>query len=80
MWKASSILRRTGRYRLDTAREGTVGEARGEPVAGGDLRGGTDERAVGSENERVAAVENGEGRKGIEPRIECAEARSWKIR
>ena len=59
---------------MNAACEGSVGEAGGELVAGGELGDGADYGAVGGKDRGVAAVEDGERRERVEARVEGAES------
>ncbi len=63
-----------GRCGFDAAGEGSVREARGDFVAGGNLCRGANQRALGGENQGVAAVEDGQGRERVEAGVEGADA------
>jgi hypothetical protein len=59
--------------RLDTAGEGAIGEACVEEVARSKLCGGSDEGAIGVEDEGVSAFEDGERGEREEARFQGAE-------
>lgn len=65
------VLRLRGcRGGFDATGEGAVGKARYERVAGGDLVGGANDIALLIEDQCIAAVENGERRKGVQLGVE----------
>ena len=59
---------------MNAACEGSVGEAGGELVAGGELGDRADYGAFGGKDQGVAAVEDGERRERVEARVEGAES------
>ena len=55
---------------FDSAGEGAIGQARREPVAGGELGGGADEAACVAEDQGVAAIEDGQWRERVKAGVE----------